>query len=52
MVVNPWGTVISRAQETAGVVMAEIDLDYLDKVRRDLPCLKNRRSDVYDVIKK
>lgn len=52
MVVNPWGTVIARAPETAGVTMAEIDLDYLDKVRRDLPCLKNRRDDVYDVIKK
>lgn len=52
MVVNPWGTVIARAQETPGVTMAEIDLDYLDKVRRDLPCIKNRRSDVYEVIKK
>ena len=52
LVADPWGTVIARAKETAGVTMAEIDLDYLDKVRRDLPCLKNRRSDVYDVIKK
>lgn len=52
MVVDPWGIVIGRANEKAGVVMAEIDLDYLDKVRRDLPCLKNRRSDVYDVIEK
>lgn len=52
MVIDPWGIVIGRANEKAGVVMAEIDLDYLDKVRRDLPCLKNRRSDVYDVIKR
>ncbi len=52
MVVDPWGTVIARAQESPGVVMAEIDLDYLDKVRRELPCLKNRRRDVYDVVRK
>ncbi len=52
LVADPWGTVIARAKETAGVTMAEIDLDYLDKVRSDLPCLKNRRSDIYDVIKK
>lgn len=52
LVADPWGTVIARSKETAGVTMAEIDLDYLDKVRRDLPCLKNRRDDVYDVIKK
>ena len=52
MVADPWGTVIARAKETAGVTMAEIDLDYLDKVRANIPCLKNRRDDVYDVIKK
>ena len=52
LVADPWGTVIARAKESAGVTMAEIDLDYLDKVRSDLPCLKNRRSDIYDVIKK
>lgn len=52
LVADPWGTVIAKAKETAGVVMAEIDLDYLDRIRADLPCLKNRRSDIYDVIKK
>lgn len=52
LVADPWGTVIARAKETAGVTMAEIDLDYLDQIRRKLPCLKNRRSDIYDVIKK
>ena len=52
LVADPWGTVIARAKETAVVTMAEIDLDYLDKVRRDLPCLKNKRNDIYEVIKK
>lgn len=52
LVADPWGTVIARSRETSGVTMAEIDLDYLDKVRRDLPCLKNRRDDIYDVVKK
>lgn len=52
LVADPWGTVIARSKETAGVTMAEIDLDYLDKVRRDLPCLKNKRNDIYEVIKK
>ena len=52
MVVDPWGTVISRARETACVIMADIDLDYLDDVRRRMPGLVNRRSDIYDVIKK
>ncbi len=49
LVVDPWGTVIARANEQPGVTLAEIDLDYLDKVRASLPCLENRRADVYDL---
>jgi len=52
LVVDPWGTIIAKARETTCVVMAEIDLDYLDKVRGMLPMLVNRRNDVYDTIKK
>jgi len=48
LVVDPWGTVIARAGEYPGVTIAEIDLDYQKKVRGMLPCLKNRRGDVYD----
>lgn len=47
MVIDPWGTVISRAKDRPGVIYAEIDLDYLEEVRRQIPSLKNRREDVY-----
>lgn len=50
LIVDPWGTVIAKASEHPGVTMAEIDLDYIDKVRGMIPSLKNRRSDIYDVI--
>lgn len=49
LVVDPWGTVIARASNRPCVTMAEIDLDYLDEVRRQIPSLKNRRSDIYQV---
>lgn len=52
MVIDPWGTVVARTPEKAGVIIGEIDLDYLDKIRTSMPCLKNRRSDVYEIIKK
>lgn len=52
MVVDPWGTVIARAKEETGVTIAEIDLDYVTKIRSKIPSLRNRRTDVYDVIKK
>lgn len=51
MVIDPWGTVLTRARETEGVSFAEIDLDYVDRVRGQLPSLKNRRPDVYELKK-
>ena len=52
MVVDPWGTVIARAPDRPGILYAEIDLDWLDSVRSKIPSLKNRRTDIYDVIEK
>lgn len=47
MVIDPWGTVIARASDKPGIILAEIDLDYLDAVRRRNPSVENRRTDVY-----
>lgn len=52
MIVDPWGTVICRSKDEPGVTIGEIDLDYLKKVRANIPSLKNRRANVYDVIAK
>ena len=47
LVVDPWGTVIARSKDRPGITYAEIDLDYLDEVRRQIPSLENRRGDIY-----
>ncbi len=49
MIVDPWGTVVARASDKPGVILAEIDLDYLDDVRRRNPSVANRRTDVYQL---
>ncbi len=49
MVIDPWGTVIARSKEAPGVTIAEVDLDFQDKIRAQLPSLKNRRADAYDL---
>jgi deaminated glutathione amidase len=49
LVVDPWGTVIARAKDEPGVTIAEIDLDFQDRIRTRMPSLENRRSDVYDL---
>src|SRR5262249_14735294 len=45
MIVDPWGTVVARAGEGEGVVLAEIDRSSLERVRRELPCLSHARLD-------
>lgn len=52
MIVNPWGVVTARAGEQPGILYGEIDLEYLDQIRNQMPSLENRRTDVYDVIRK
>jgi predicted amidohydrolase len=39
MILDPWGTTIARAADREMVICGEIDRDYQDRVRRDLPCL-------------
>ena len=43
MIVDPWGRVIGRASDQEGVVIAPIDLEYLSRVRLELPALKHAR---------
>jgi predicted amidohydrolase len=45
MIVDPWGRVLARAGDGEGVVTAEVDLDYLARVRRELPALAHARLD-------
>jgi deaminated glutathione amidase len=43
MIVDPWGRVLARAADMEGVVIAPVDLEYLERVRRELPSLANAR---------
>jgi len=48
MIVDPWGTVLAeRFEPTPGVVLADLDLHEVQRVRRELPVLANRRPDAY-----
>jgi predicted amidohydrolase len=42
LIVDPWGTPVARASNQETVALAEIDRDYLARVRRELPCLEHR----------
>lgn len=39
MIIDPWGKIVAELAHDAGVIVAEVDLDYLQRVRTELPCL-------------
>lgn len=43
MIVDPWGKILDQLPEEEGVVMAEIDLDYLYDLRQRFPVLEHQR---------
>jgi len=43
MIVDPWGKAIAVLTDGPGIIMAEIDLDYLAKIRAELPALSHRQ---------
>ena len=52
IVTNPWGEVMAQAGEKEELIICEIDLSEIKKVREELPVLKNKRKDLYEVIQK
>ncbi|WP_090551112.1 carbon-nitrogen hydrolase family protein [Natronincola ferrireducens] len=46
-IMNPWGEIVATTNEEESIIYGEIDLDYIKKVREELPLLKHRRTDLY-----
>jgi deaminated glutathione amidase len=47
MIIDPWGVVLAQASDTAGAIVAQLDLERQERVRAQLPSLANRRPAVY-----
>jgi deaminated glutathione amidase len=47
LIVDPWGLVLACAPDTECAIVADLDLDNLDRIRRRLPSLANRRPEAY-----
>lgn len=50
--VTPWGDIMEELGEGPGMLMADLDFNYMDQVRREIPVLSQRRTDVYEVCEK
>ena len=51
IVTDPWGRVTGMLYENEGILLAELDMDYEEQVREELPLLKSRRKDMYKLEK-
>jgi len=47
LVASPWGRIIDQLGAEEGCLLAEIELDEVERVRRELPLLRHRRTDMY-----
>lgn len=48
MIINPFGEILAEAdKDTEEVVTAELNLNYIDQVRADIPIFKSRRKELY-----
>jgi predicted amidohydrolase len=51
MIVDPWGSVIAQCSDASEetLAVAEINLNYLERVRKEMPVFDHRRPDVYQL---
>lgn len=49
MLVDPWGKIVQSLEEKEGIIVAEVDLERLRRVRDEFPLLKHRRVDLYEL---
>ena len=43
MIVDPWGVVLDRLPQGSGYVIADIDIEDINSIRKNFPVLKNRK---------
>ena len=52
IIANPWGEIIAETDEKESLIISEIDLDEIKRIREELPLLKNKREDLYEIKRK
>lgn len=49
-VINPWGEVISTTEHSEDIIYADINVDYVDEVRSQIPLRQQKRHDIYEIV--
>ena len=48
-IASPWGEFVAHAEEQETIIYGDIDFDYVDAIRQQLPLLKHRKKDLYNL---
>ena len=48
IVTTPWGEVLAQCDEKEQIIVCDVDLSEIKKIREELPLLKNKREDLYE----
>lgn len=51
MIVDPWGSIVAQCSDREDIAVAEIDLDYVDNVRKRMPVFEHRRPAIYGSVR-
>lgn len=51
MIIDPWGKVKNRLYSGEGVIVSDIDLDYMRECRKSIPVSQHRKIDIADIKK-
>ncbi len=50
IITDPWGSIVMQMDEKEGINITEIDLSYVEEIRKKLPLISARRDDVYRIM--
>lgn len=51
-VISPWGDVVSTCSHLDAIVYADLEIDQVDEMRRNIPTSKQTRTDLYELVQK
>jgi hypothetical protein len=46
-IVDPWGTIVAQCSDRTGIAMADVSLDFIQEIRREMPVSQHKRPDLY-----
>lgn len=49
MIIDPYGNIVSEAEETEEVIFGELDINFVDQARKEIPIYEDRQPDVYQL---